>query len=337
MPLVTIIIPVYNTEKYLKKCLNSVVNQTYKNLEIILINDASSDNSLAILENYAKKYKNVKLVNNPVNLGVSISRNIGLDCTNGDYIYFLDSDDFIRNDAIEKLVNLATLYDVPLVEAKYKSVFTSHEPKVITKSENRYINLEKDKEAIKNHDCIACNKLYSHDLIKDNIRFPEKLSYEDNAFVYPLLTIAKRSIITNEVLYFYRRHLNSFIVRSALFPNGTILDIYKITQCMKDKCMELGTYEEYQEVLNAVILQKIFDTTQLCSTWISIKSADKKQIINNLYQYNRKQHQVLDIKSMCSSNLRRKILYYYINENAHDDTYENSLEPAKRILAKYKR
>lgn len=150
MPLVTIIIPVYNTEKYLKKCLNSVVNQTYKNLEIILINDASSDNSLAILENYAKKYKNVKLVNNPVNLGVSISRNIGLDFANGDYIYFLDSDDFIRNDAIEKLVNLATLYDVPLVEAKYKSVFTSHEPKVITKSENRYINLEKDKEAIKN-------------------------------------------------------------------------------------------------------------------------------------------------------------------------------------------
>lgn len=102
MPLVTIIIPVYNTEKYLKKCLNSVVNQTYKNLEIIVINDASSDNSLAILENYAKKYKNIKLVNNPVNLGVSISRNIGLDCANGDYIYFLDSDDFIRNDAIEK-------------------------------------------------------------------------------------------------------------------------------------------------------------------------------------------------------------------------------------------
>lgn len=178
--------------------------------------------------------------------------------------------------------------------------------------------------------------MYSHDLIKD-IRFPENLRYEDNAFVFSLLTIAKKSIITNEVLYFYRRHFNSFIVRSALFPNDTILDIYKITQCMKDKCMELGTYDEYKEVIDAVIAEKIFDISQLCSTWISIKYADKKQIINNLYQYNRKQYQVPDIKSMCSSNLRKKILYYYINENAHDDTYDNSLEPAKRILAKYKR
>lgn len=337
MPLVTIIIPVYNTEKYLKKCLDTVVNQTYKNIEIIIINDASPDNSKEIIIQYTKKYKNIKLINNPVNLGVSISRNIGLDSANGDYIYFLDSDDFIRKDAIEKLVNLATLYEVPLVEAKYKSVFTSQEPKLNAKVKNRYINLEKDKGAIKNHNCIACNKLYSHDLIKDNIRFPEKLNYEDNAFVYPLLTIAKKSIITNEVLYFYRRHFNSFIIRSALFPNDTILDLYKITQCIKDKCMELGTYEKYQEILNTIILQKIFDTTQLCSTWISIKGTDKKQIINNLYQYNRKQYLVPAINSMCSSKLRRKILHFYINENTHDVTYENSLEPAKRILTKYKR
>lgn len=88
MPLVTIIIPVYNTEKYLKKCLDTVVNQTYKNIEIIIINDASPDNSKEIIIQYTKKYKNIKLINNPVNLGVSISRNIGLDSANGDYIYF---------------------------------------------------------------------------------------------------------------------------------------------------------------------------------------------------------------------------------------------------------
>lgn len=337
MPLVTIIIPVYNTKKYVKKCLDSVVNQTYKNIEIILINDASTDYSLTILENYRREYRNIKLINNPINLGVSISRNIGLDSANGDYIYFLDSDDFIRKDAIEKLVNLATLYDVPLVEAKYTSVFTSHESKRNIKVENRYINLEKEKNTIKNYCGIACNKLFAHNLIKRNMRFPESLRFEDNAFIYPFLTIAKKSIVTNEILYFYRRHFNSFIVRSALFPNDTILDLYEIVKIMKDKCIELGTYGEYKEVIDAVILEKIFDITQLCSTWISIKSNDKKQIINNLYQYNRKQYQMPNINHMCDSNLRKKILRYYINENAHDTTYENSLEPAKRILSKYKR
>lgn len=336
MPLVTIIIPVYNTEKYLKKCLDSVVNQTYKNIEIIVINDASTDNSKEIIDDYAKEYKNIKLTNNPIHLGVAVSRNIGLDYAQGDYIYFLDSDDFIRTDAIEKLVNLAQLYDVPLVEAKYKSVFTNHEPNS-NRAPNELVNLEKDKNAIRNRGGIAWNKLYSRNLIKENIRFPENLCYEDNAFIYPILTIAKKSIVANEVLYFYRRHFNSFMLRAALFPNDTILDLYKVAKLMKDKCIELGTYEEYKQVIDAVILEKVFYTTKVCSTWIQINGKDKSQILNNLYQYNRKQYQMPDIDSMCNSDFRKKLLLHYINEDAHDTTYEDSLEPAKRILSKYKR
>lgn len=335
MPLVSVIIPVYNTEKYLKKCLDSVVHQTYTNLEVIVINDASTDHSITILENYAKTYKNIKIIKNSTNFDVAISRNIGIESANGDYIYFLDSDDFIKPNTIERLVNLAIEYDVPLVEAKFKSVFTSHEPESNTKINIQYENLERNKELIKNRGGMVWNKLYNRRLIGD-IRFPEHLKFEDNAFTYPILTIAKKSILTNEILYFYRRNFNSFIVRATLFPNDAILDLYKIAKLMKDRCVELGTYEKYKQVIDAIILEKIFDTTRLCSTWM-IKSDDKKQILDNLYQYNRKQYQMPDINNICNSNFRKKLLLHYINENAHNATYENSLEPAKRILSKYKR
>lgn len=336
MPWVTIIIPVYNTEKYLKKCLDSVVNQTYKNIEIIIINDASTDCSFSILREYEKNYKNIRLIHTIKNEGLSEARNRGLEQAQGEYIYFLDSDDWIRKDTIEKLVNLATIYDVPLVEARFASVFSNREPKQTTKIQNKYENLEKEKELIQNRDGMACNKLYTHDLI-GNSRFPKNLNYEDNAFVYPILTIAKKALITNEVFYFYRRHLNSFIIRSSFFPNDSIFDLYEISKIIKNKCIELGTYDKYKESIDAIILEKVFDSIRKCSTWISIKEEDKRQVLNNLYQYNRKQFQIPCLKEMCNSSLREKLLLYYINENAHDTTYETSLEPAKRILSQYKR
>jgi len=99
-PLISIIIPVYNVESYLKDCLESVINQTYKNLEIIIINDGSQDNSKEICYNYAKKDSRIKLINKK-NEGVSAARNTGMDLATGEYISFIDSDDYIDNDMIE--------------------------------------------------------------------------------------------------------------------------------------------------------------------------------------------------------------------------------------------
>ncbi len=93
MPLVTIIIPVYNTEKFLKNCLESVVNQTYKNIEIIVIDDASTDQSNKIIKNFEKTFKNIKGIYLSSHFGISIARNIGIDLAQGNYIFFLDSDD----------------------------------------------------------------------------------------------------------------------------------------------------------------------------------------------------------------------------------------------------
>lgn len=106
-PLVTIIVPVYNVEKYLKKCVDSILNQTYKNIEVILIDDGSSasDKSPIICDEYAKKDKRIKVIHK-INGGLSSARNAGLDIAKGDYIYFVDSDDWIDKDTIKDNIKI---------------------------------------------------------------------------------------------------------------------------------------------------------------------------------------------------------------------------------------
>ena len=95
MARISIIIPVYNSAKYLRKCLDSVFSQTYNDYEVIAINDGSADNSLGILNEYAKQHKNLKIIDNVINLGAGISRNRGIELATGDYVMFVDSDDYI--------------------------------------------------------------------------------------------------------------------------------------------------------------------------------------------------------------------------------------------------
>ena len=113
--LVSIVIPVYNVEDYLEQCLQSVINQTYKNLELIVINDGSTDSSGDIIERYVKKYNNIICVNQK-NSGLSYSRNVGLDKSNGKYIYFLDSDDFLESETIAECVELAERENLDILQ-----------------------------------------------------------------------------------------------------------------------------------------------------------------------------------------------------------------------------
>ena len=103
-PKLSVIIAVYNTEKYIVKCLDSLLNQTYKNIELVVINDCSTDNSLKILKKYFKKYSNIILIDNKQNKGLSYSRNVGLKNASGEYIGYIDSDDYVDSDYYEKLM-----------------------------------------------------------------------------------------------------------------------------------------------------------------------------------------------------------------------------------------
>ncbi len=118
MPKISIIVPVYNVENYLKKCLDSIVNQTFKDIEIILINDGSTDNSLNICKEYAKKDHRIRLINKP-NGGLSSARNVGIDLSTGEYLGFVDSDDWIALNMYEKLYNLCKIFNADISQCKY--------------------------------------------------------------------------------------------------------------------------------------------------------------------------------------------------------------------------
>lgn len=186
-PLVSIIIPVYNVEKYLEECLDSVVNQTYSNLEALVINDGSTDGSSQILKRYAEKYKNIKLVEKE-NTGQGDTRNLGIDMASGEYIFFLDSDDYIKNDTIEVLINSIS-NDVDIIV--YNGVPFSVENNEVLKT--RYVDVDKkweDKvftgsEFFKDYmDYIQpCMKIYNRNfLIKNNIKYPNYKYGEDIKF-----------------------------------------------------------------------------------------------------------------------------------------------------------
>lgn len=243
MPLVSIIIPVYNTEKYLKKCLDSVVYQTYQNLEIIIINDASTDNSKEIIKAYAQNFNKIKVINKKENEGLSEARNLGMTLAQGDYLFYLDSDDWISKEAIQKLVMLALEYETKLVSCSFTNVIGNIQLKRKPVTSNiSFIDIEKEKNFL----FLLCNKLYDHNVF-GNLRFPKGLYYEDSAFIYPLMTKIKRYVSTNEILYYYQRHVGSITLSTKINPNDKIFDRFIIGDCIKENSIDLGTYEDYKE------------------------------------------------------------------------------------------
>lgn len=344
MPLATIIIPVYNTDKYLKQCLDSVVNQTYKNIEIIVINDASTDYSYTILKHYVKEHKNIKLINNYINLGVSTSRNLGLNAANGDYVYFLDSDDYIELETIKKMVNLSLIYEVPLIEGTLSNrKFHLLAKPTPVKEETVYDDITK-KNSIKNHSGYVCNKLYNHRKIED-LRFPEQLIYEDIAFSYPCLFNCERSVLTNKAFYFYRKNPQSITHKNRFVPNEKIFDLYTILDILKKRCEKSGVYELYQDQIETILKNKAYIPLLQTATWRQIKKDDKIQILNNLYQFSRKEYHIapikdidwegLELKENIWLQMKQRLLQQYINENVQDVMFENSIKHTRRILSKY--
>ena len=199
--------PVYNVEKYLAECLDSVLKQTLKDLEVICVNDGSTDNSLQILEEYAKKDNRIKIVNKE-NGGLSSARNAGMEAATGEYYAFIDSDDLLDNSAYEKA--LKHINDADLVHFGIK-VFGESNYAQRNGDDNyykiKYTGLQKlKKKVILNSDVSACNKIFKKSIIKqNNIIFPEGLNNEDYAFYYEYISCAKTVFYLNEYIYHYRR------------------------------------------------------------------------------------------------------------------------------------
>ena len=202
---VSLIIPVYNTEKYLRVCLDSVIGQTLTSIEIICINDASTDSSLDILNEYAKNDTRIKITNLKENKGAAVARNTGIKQAQGEYIGFIDSDDFIDLDFYEKLYNRAIETDSDITKSNL-----SYENNPLIKNSEHYCNLDAVKKNKINFIHIPTSIFKSSFLKESNVLFPENLKCaEDSVFEVKIAVLANKIELVEEVFYHYVWRNNS--------------------------------------------------------------------------------------------------------------------------------
>lgn len=226
-PFFSIIIPVYNVEQYLEDCIRSIINQDYKNYEIICINDASTDNSLEVLQKLKEKYlfADICIVENDKNEGLSYTRNRGLELAKGEYVWFVDSDDMIAENSLSILYDTVSGEELDIVyfdmevrdEAKWAKERKYNPQKYEYK--NLYSGEELFVAFYRNGDfkVESCRQLYSREfLLKNELRFYEKIFHEDNLFFAISLLSAKKVKNLTRDLYIYRRRDGSIMSRLSL-------------------------------------------------------------------------------------------------------------------------
>lgn len=222
---VSVIVPVYNSEKFLWRCLNSILTQSYNNIEVIIIDDGSVDGSFKIANEIAKTDKRVKIFKQ-VNRGPGAARNRGLDVASGDLVLFVDSDDFIRHDMILTMVTLLKKYNADMVQCDYLegrlSEFNSYsEDKAKLRIyNNRNILYSKDQKVV------LWAKLYKRELWK-NIRMPAgNLNYEDDATTWKLYFSAKKIVYSTEKLYYYYNNDRGIMSTQRKKSSLKFIDVY---------------------------------------------------------------------------------------------------------------
>ena len=218
MTKVSVLVPVYNVERYLKECLDSLINQTLQDIEIICINDGSTDNSLKILKEYEKKDERIKIIDKP-NSGYGASMNKGLDLAQGEYIGVVESDDFAKSDMFEALYNLAKNNDADIAKGDWFDYWSdrnfARKNNRISSAKSGFVtNFDKDNSIVRINPSVW-SAIYKRDFINDNkIRFLETpgASYQDLSFTFKVFTLAKRVILTDKAYLYYRQdNINSSV------------------------------------------------------------------------------------------------------------------------------
>lgn len=209
-PLISVIVPVYNVEKYLKQCLDSIINQTYKNLQIILIDDGSSDKSGIICDDYQQKDNRIEVIHK-TNSGVAAARNQGVLMAKGDYIAFVDSDDFIEKDMYEILLATMDNDKIDMAVSTINRIERNGKNRVQSKlfEKDRILDKFEFMEIfIKNESDYLVNKLYKKNILKDVI-FPDGKYFEDLVTMLQLITNSEKISYVNKPLYNYRKNAES--------------------------------------------------------------------------------------------------------------------------------
>ncbi len=239
--LVSVIVPIYNVEQYVEKAIICILKQDYKNIEIILIDDCSTDNSLNIIEKFAK-YDHIHLIKCSKNGGAAYARNKGLEIAKGDYIGFVDPDDFIDIDYYSNLVKSAVENNADIVVCDINIIYpdgNTDRRKCGTQSNNKLDFINNGLAAS------SCNKLFKREILKNKI-YEETKKNEDLSFVLPLIINSKRVVYNNKVYYNYYQRCNSF-QNSALSDEK--FDIFDSVDMTLKKIENVKNYNEYESAI----------------------------------------------------------------------------------------
>lgn len=230
IPKVSIVVPVYNVEKYLEKCLDSIVSQTCQDFVVYLVNDGSPDRSIDIMRKYQKMHPDMFVVINKLNGGLSSARNKAIRQVYTKYITFIDSDDYVHDRYIELLLKTIEQHDADIVECGLKKVYTNDKQNVDLLPTLLGVNdVEKNPYVICHMRVEACAKLYKTDLFhKENIEYPEGLIFEDTATTPRLVARSKKTVSTHDILYYYLQREDS--ITSTV--NEKIFHLYDIAQLL---------------------------------------------------------------------------------------------------------
>ncbi|WP_320035350.1 glycosyltransferase family 2 protein [Halarcobacter sp.] len=299
-PLVSIIVPIFNAENYINKCLNSILNQTMKNIEIIIVDDASTDRSLFIVENYKNKDSRIKIIGLKYNKGPGNARNKGIIYASSKFVMFIDSDDYIHPKMVEILYNEALSKNCDIVSCRYHRV--SNDEVLSTSPLDIYSN---DSICDFMKGCISpmvWNKIYSIRLFIDNdIFFPEELYFEDQIVTFQLFFYAKNISVLENI--FYNWNVTDKSITNSISLKH-INDLFRVFKLIKKFLIDKKVYKHYEDYFLSKLLY--ITTTHLLSLLFNQKLKNQiflENIENKLYSFN---NNILEIVKTNNKS-------YYIN------------------------
>lgn len=333
MPKISIIIPIYNAENYLKRCLNSVINQTLKDIEIICINDCSKDNSLEILKEYSKKDNRIKIINLKENKGESKARNIGLDNTNSEYIAFLDNDDEIDLDFYEKLYNKAIKTNSDIVKAGVDII--NYDKKHQKDNLNELIKQNNSKLYFTHYWWSA---IYKSSLIKENnIKFLEKYEIgEDILFLNQAILNCKKLEIIDNTYYHYHKRENS--TDSKILNYEKIKSIINIREIIINNILNYEDFDKLSDkIINDIFIWHIKSILNCC--YRTKNSKELEYIIDKTILIYTKINKYIKINSnideihlsYLKSNNKEKLKELYLKNNTPKKMFIESLRLNHKI------
>lgn len=319
--LITIVIPIYNVEKYIDDCVQSIINQTYENLQIILVDDGSTDSCPKICDKYKQKDARIEVIHKK-NGGLSDARNAGIQGARGKFICFVDSDDFTNCVYVEKLYNLIIKNDADISVSGFKRVQEFKEEYFKGKEENSIEKIYTGKQMIENiydrslyvQSSVTWNKMYKTEMFKKT-KFPYGKLHEDEYTTYKLYYNCKKVVMTSEILYYYRYVQNS--IMNKKFNKKRLDGILALEERMR------FFQEKNEEKLYNLTLVRYLNVIMIHYTNCKMFLENSKEIqIELKSKYKEYYRKVLKL-SECSKQDKLKItlfnispsLYYIIRKN----------------------